>query len=234
MAGFVDSIAGGGGLISVPCLLSLGLPPHLALGTNKAQSVVGAVSSLATYAQKKRLTQARVPLGLLGGFVGGLLGARIVLWVRPEPLRPVMLALLFGAAVLAMLPRKQRASQVNPKGVAFLIAPCMGTYDGFFGPGTGSLLIIAFMTALGDEEVLASGNAKVVNFASNAASVLSFALAGKIIWLIALPMALFNACGAALGSRLAIHFGKGLVRAALITVLGILLLKLCRDWFFRS
>ena len=227
-AGFVDAIAGGGGLLTVPALSSAGLPAHWVLGTNKGQAVFGAVTSLVSFWKKGELARDRVLLGLTLGFSGSVLGALLVLVVPPEPLRPMLGVLLLVALALVLLARvfrsrkgKEKASANTPRATAWrfgVIAVAMGAYDGFFGPGTGSLLIAAFVVFMGDGETRASGNAKIVNFASNCAALTIFALNGKVIWSVSLPMALANVAGAWLGARSVFRGGDKLVRAVLVLV----------------
>lgn len=232
-AGVVDAIAGGGGLLTLPALLALGLPPHLALGTNKGQAVFGAVSSFATFWRKKGVDRERAPVGFLLGLVGSTAGAVLVLAVRPEPLRPVVITLLLVSAVVVALRGYVRATpkkRAHPLRLVALLAFALGAYDGFFGPGVGSLLIVAFTLVFGDTLTRASGNAKVVNLASNLAAAAIFAWRGAVLWELALPMALANAGGAAIGAHLAIKRGDGLVRVVVLIVVSALVVKIGIDW----
>lgn len=221
-AGFVDSIAGGGGLLSVPALLFAGLPLHSVLGTNKGQSVFGAMASLLTYAKRGAVDKGRAPLSFAAAFLGALIGATVARRLDPFFLKPVVASLLLAVSVtLAIRPSllfKARTADENellPVSrplVALAIGLGLGTYDGFFGPGTGTFLIIAYAHFFGDDPLHASANAKVANFASNFASVLVFAYAGQIVWKLALPMAAANMIGASMGSRLATKRGAPLIR----------------------
>lgn len=239
-AGFVDAIAGGGGILTVPALLAAGLDPHVVLGTNKGQSVFGAAASVTTFFRKAALDKERIRWTFPAGFFGSLAGAGLVLQVRPEPLRPIVLGLLVAAAVLLVaLGRKRRRLEAgetgarpaptHSPGVWLALSLGIGAYDGFFGPGTGSFLIVGFMALCGDDALRASGNAKIVNFASNLAAVILFSARGIPIWEIAMPMALANVLGATLGARLAIKKGAGLVRAITIAVVLVLIVKIVRD-----
>ncbi len=231
-AGFVDAIAGGGGLVTLPALLAVGLPPHLALGTNKGQAVFGAISSAYSFFKRGEMDRARMPIAFVFGFVGSCLGALALLAVRPEPLKPVVLVLLVAVAALLAARRDvtPRATPVpSPRLVAGAIALILGAYDGFFGPGVGSMLIVAFVLFLGDRLTRASGNAKVVNLASNIAAVLLFAWRGTVLWPLALPMAVANAIGAAVGARLAVKRGDKFVRVVVLSVVTLLVLKLASD-----
>jgi uncharacterized membrane protein YfcA len=225
-AGLVDAIGGGGGLISMPALLAAGLPPHLALGTNKGQAVFGATASALAFWRRGVVDRDRAPLGFAAGFAGSMLGARLVLAMPVGPLRGVMAILLLLAAALvlgrrrapaavATEPASADAAPARPRagrGALLAIALGLGAYDGFFGPGTGSLLVIAFAAVFGDPLTRASGNAKIVNLASNVAAMLLFASHGTVLWKVALPMAAANAAGATAGAHLAIRNGDRLVR----------------------
>jgi uncharacterized membrane protein YfcA len=230
-AGFVDSIAGGGGLITLPALLAAGLPPHLALATNKGQSVFGAVSSAAGYARRGAVDRARAPLAFVLGFVGSLLGAFAQLAVRPSVLRPLVIVLLVLAAVVVAWPR--RRSVPAPLAAAHvwgpLLALVLGAYDGFFGPGVGTMLLVAFVLIYGESLTRASGNAKVVNLASNVAAFALFAWRGNVLWAIALPMAAANAAGAWAGAHVAMKQGDRFIRTVVLVVVAALVLKLASD-----
>jgi len=231
VSGTVDAIAGGGGLITVPALFAAGLPPHQVLGTNKGQSMWGSGAALVAFWRAGRVdrTQARVTFPL--GFVGALAGAMIVNAIRPDVLRPIVIAMLIGAAVLLFV-KKPAREQDAPDAkwwVAALLALVIGGYDGFFGPGTGTFLIVGFVALCGRSLVRASADAKVVNFASNLASVSVFAHAGHIVWTIALPMAVGQLCGGLVGARLAMRGGERIVRLVVLCVSGALIVKLVYD-----
>jgi uncharacterized membrane protein YfcA len=232
-AGLVDAIAGGGGLITFPALVAAGLPPHIALGTNKGQAISGAVSSAVSFWRGKGLDHDRALLGFACGFVGSILGAFAVLAVRPEPLRPVIIVLLAGAAAVVLLRGRVKARThppAHPRMALAGIALGLGAYDGFFGPGVGSTLIVAFMLVFGDAITRASGNAKIVNLASNAAAVLVFAVRGTILWQVALPMAVANGLGAMVGARLALRRGDRFVRWVVLVVVACAMVKLAVDF----
>jgi len=232
VAGLVDAIAGGGGLFTVPALLAVGLPPSVALATNKGQAAPGAVSSFITFFRRGGLDTARAPLGFACGFAGSLLGARLLLSLRPEPLRPILIALLlFALAVMLLRSRIHARTKPlsHPRLALLAVSFALGLYDGFFGPGTGSLLIVAFVTFFGDSPLRASGNAKVVNLASNLAAFATFTLHGAVLWHISLPMALSNVAGARLGARLALRQGDGFVRVIVTIVVLAVVAKIVFD-----
>jgi uncharacterized protein len=234
VAGLVDAIAGGGGLVSLPALLAAGLPPHVALGTNKGQAVFGAAASAISFWRRGVVDRDRAPLGFAAGFAGSLLGAMGVLAVPLAPLRVVVIVLLVIAAAVVLARRKvdarPREMTAGARNAALAgIALVIGAYDGFFGPGTGSMLVVAFAVVFGDALTRASGNAKIVNLASNVAAVLLFAYHGVVVWSVALPMAAANALGAATGAHLAVRNGDRLVRAVVLVVVAALVVKLAVD-----
>jgi len=236
VAGFVDAIAGGGGLITVPALLAVGLPPHTMLATNKGQATFGAVSSATSFWMKGGVDKPRAPIGFFFGFAGSVIGASVVLLVPNGPLKPIVLALLVTAAALILWPKKRR--EITPHKISRLwtipIALGIGFYDGFFGPGTGSLLIVAFVLVYGDALTRASGNAKIVNLGSNVGALLLFTLRGAVLFNIAIPMAVANALGAFTGARFAMKHGDRFVRAVVVVVVSALLVKVGWDIFSTS
>jgi uncharacterized membrane protein YfcA len=236
-AGVVDSIAGGGGLITFPALVAAGLPPHLALGTNKGQAVSGAISSAVSFWRAGGIDRDRAAVAFAFGFAGSVVGALAVLAVPAEPLRPVIIVLLAGAATVVLLRGHIQArarAPSHPRLVLAGIAVGLGAYDGFFGPGVGSMLIVAFMLVFGDAITRASGNAKVVNLASNLAAVIVFAARGTVLWRVALPMAVANGLGAAVGARLALKRGDRFVRWVVLVVVAAAMGKLAVDFVRAS
>jgi hypothetical protein len=235
-AGAMDAIGGGGGLISVPALLAAGLPPHLALGTNKGQSLFGSLAATIRYARAGLVDRdaARVTFPL--AFLGALAGAAFVLVLRPEVLRPLVLLLLIVAAVLVTVsrPRSEGDPRAPKRGawlLAGIVALAVGLYDGFFGPGAGTFYIAGFVGLLGLSMARASADAKVANFASNVAAAAIFADRGVIVWTIALPMAGGQLLGGFLGAHIAVRRGDPLIRGVVLLVVLVLVIKVGRDLY---
>ncbi|GAC1348010.1 MAG: TSUP family transporter [Myxococcales bacterium] len=237
-AGMVDAIAGGGGLIIVPALLAMGLPPQLALGTNKGQGVFGTGAALIRFSRAGLVDAGRAratfPLGLLGA----ALGAGLVLLLPNGVLRPVVLVLLVVVAVaLVLRPATPPVRAARPRGhdlaIAGAIAVVLGAYDGFFGPGAGTFLLFAFVFFFDLPLSRASADAKVVNFASSFAAMVLFASRGGVVWRIALPMALAQLAGGTLGAHLAVRGGDRRVRQIVLVVVAALVVKLGHDLFAR-
>ena len=235
-AGTVDAIAGGGGLITLPALLAAGLPPHVALGTNKGQSVWGSGAALAAFWRAGRVDKKQAAILFELGLLGASVGAGLVLLVDRQALRPIVIAMLIGAAALLVIKKPTRDEDDIPHGkrakylaIAAALAFVIAGYDGFFGPGTGTFLIVGFVALCGKSMTRATADAKVVNFASNLASVAAFGLAGTVAWKIALPMAGGQLLGGIVGARLAIKGGAKLIRMMVLVVSGALVAKLLWD-----
>lgn len=234
-AGTMDAIGGGGGLVTVPALLAAGLPPHLALGTNKGQSVFGSFAALSRYAHAglvdRRSAAFAFPLAIAGSAAGVLLA----LAIRAEVLRPIVVVLLVVAAAIVVMAKPSEASgaKAPSQGRADRIwaaaALGIGAYDGFFGPGTGTFLILVLVAFLHRPLTRATADAKVVNFGSNLAAVALFASRGSILWSLALPMAGAQLVGGFLGAHLAVRQGDRFVRAVVVIVVLALVLKITRD-----
>ncbi|HBW37973.1 TSUP family transporter [Desulfosporosinus sp. BICA1-9] len=222
VAAAVDAIAGGGGLISLPALLMVGVPPHLALGTNKFAASMASLNSSITFARSGKvnfsLVKWQIPFTLIGAF----LGAWAVLSVSSAFLNKAVLVLILIVGIYTLL-HKNLGMENQFKGLDFpkivigcLFAFALGFYDGFFGPGTGSFLIFSFIALYGFDFVVASANSKVLNFTSNIASLLLFAWHGKIDFFYGIPMALSMILGSYVGTKLAIRRGAQLVKPIFI------------------
>ncbi|MBI5517662.1 MAG: TSUP family transporter [Deltaproteobacteria bacterium] len=234
-AGTVDAIAGGGGLLTLPALLLAGLPPGAALATNQGQAVFGSGSALLHFARAGAVDRERAPGAFLLGALGALGGAALVLAVPREVLRPLVLGLLVLVALALALKPSLGVSpgpalapeEARPRALALALA--VGAYDGFFGPGTGTFLILGAVAWLREPMTRASANAKVVNFASNLAALALFASAGAVRWELALPMAAAQTLGGALGARLAVRRGDRFVRGVVLVVVLALVVRLGWD-----
>ena len=237
LAGFIDSVVGGGGLIQVPALFVLmpGVPPATLLGTNKLCSIWGTSAAAWQYLRRVPVEwRATLPACVLA-FGCSLLGARTAALTPPGQLRPLVLVLL--VAVLGYTLWKKdlgarhvpRLSGQRELAAALSLGGIIGFYDGFFGPGTGSFLIFAFAGLFGFSFLAASASAKLVNVVTNAAAVLWFGSTGHILYGVALCMAVFNVAGALIGARMAIRHGSGFIRTLYIAVVGLLILKFCAD-----
>lgn len=241
LAGFIDAVVGGGGLIQVPALFVLlpGVPPATLLGTNKASSIWGTLAATIQYLRKVPLeARATLPTAI-AALVCGYAGAQIVSHVHADFLRPLVLVMLLAVLAYTLWKKdlgKLHAPRLTPRQqlwTGLLTGAVMGFYDGFFGPGTGSFLIFAFVGLFGFSFLAASASAKVVNLITNGAALAYFASHGHVLYQTALPMAALNVAGATLGSRMAIRRGSGFVRLLFIGIMSLLLLRYAWD-IFRS
>ena len=231
--GFIDAIAGGGGLISVPALLWAGLPPQLALGTNKMQAIWGTLMAVRNYAQKGWVRWQEMKLAIAVTSSGALLGTWVVTQLSHDLLKRLVPWLLLGIALYVLvsprLGQREVRAKLSPVWFAVLAGTGLGFYDGFFGPGTGSFWTVACLSLLGLDLLRATAYTKVVNLASNAASVLVFAAAGSIHYPVAAVMVLGQLLGGWLGSNLAIRHGAGFIRIMFLSVVLALVTKLLWD-----
>ena len=232
LAATVDAIAGGGGLISLPALLIVGVPPHLALGTNKFSASMASRNSSITFARSGKVHFPLVKWLIPFTLIGALFGAWAVLSVSSAFLSKAVLVLILLVGIYTLL-HKNLGMENKFKGLdsirivaGCLFALALGFYDGFFGPGTGSFLIFSFIALFGFDFVVASANSKVLNFTSNFTSLLLFAWNGKILLSYGIPMALFMILGSEVGTKLAIQRGAELVKPIFITMSLLVALKL--------
>ena len=242
LAGFVDAIVGGGGLVMVPALFAAfpGAPPATLLGTNKAASVWG--TAMATW-QYSRRVQIRWPAMLpaaAAGVVGAFAGAWTVTVMSADFLRKLLPLVLLGVLAYTLAkkdlgrhhaPRLAGRSEVL---AASLIGMLIGFYDGFFGPGTGSFFVFLFVRLLGYDFLNASASAKLLNCATNMAAIALFAAKGHVWWHYAVTLAVANVVGSLLGTRLALKHGSGFVRIAFIVVVSALILKTTIDAWIKG
>ncbi|WP_051362274.1 sulfite exporter TauE/SafE family protein [Solimonas soli] len=237
LAGFVDSVVGGGGLIQVPALFVL-LPqmaPVTLLGTNKFVSVWGTTTAAVQYARRVTIEWRATWPTVMAALIFGFLGARVAALIPADWFRPLVLLLLL--AVLAYtLWRKDlgalhapRLSRTHTVWFGLATGAAIGFYDGFLGPGTGSFLIFAFVGLFGFSFIKASASAKLVNVATNLAALAFFVTHGHVRYGIAVPMAAFNIAGSMLGSRMAIRRGSGFVRGLFIVIVAVLIARYAWD-----
>ncbi|MFZ3220192.1 MAG: TSUP family transporter [Rhodoferax sp.] len=241
LAGCVDAIVGGGGLILVPALFAIFPTTHPAtlFGTNKGASVWGTGMATAQYSRRVAMPWHALAPAALTGFVAALGGAWLVTVVSPDFLRKALPAVLL-LVLLYTLARKDLGRHHAPRhtgaretAIACGIGGLIGFYDGFFGPGTGSFFVFLFVRLLGYDFLHASAGAKLLNTATNVAALLLFTFKGHVWWHFALTMALANVAGSLAGTHLALKHGTGFVRGAFIAVVSALILKTGYDAFLR-
>ena len=232
-AGFVDAIAGGGGLITVPAMLIAGIPPLQSLGTNKVQSVFGSASATIAYARKGHVNlREQLPMALMAVF-GGALGAALATIVPGDVLRAIMPVLLVTIALyFALKPNLSDVDshrRITPFVFGLTFVPAIGFYDGVFGPGTGSFFMLAFVSLAGFGMLKATAHTKLLNLGSNTGALIVFASFGATLWKIGLIMGVCQFLGAQLGSRLAMRTGARLIKPLLVVVCIAFTIKLLAD-----
>ncbi|AKR54383.1 Putative membrane protein YfcA [Devosia sp. H5989] len=221
-AGFVDAIAGGGGMLSVPALLSAGLPPVAALATNKMQSIIGTTMAATTYWRKGMVSLRALVPAILLTMAGSLFGALTVKHIDTSALNvAVPIALIAIAGYFMFAPRltdADRAARLSFPIYVPIVGMVVGFYDGLFGPGTGSFLTLAFVALFGLGVTRAAGNTKVLNLASNFGALLLFIPSGDVVWQVAIVMAIGQIAGGYLGALTGIRFGARLIRPLVVIV----------------
>jgi uncharacterized membrane protein YfcA len=241
-AGFVDAVAGGGGLIQVPTLL-MAFPaelPATVFGTNKLSSIFGTGNAAVRYARRFSLPWSIALPTAAAAFLFSFSGAMAVTWLPKEVVRPLVLGLMVLVMVYTVVRPDfgvvsgSRLAPMRERRRALLMGAGLGFYDGFFGPGAGSFMIFAFVRFFRLDFLHASSSAKVVNFATNAAALAYFVPSGHVLWITGLAMAVFNIAGALLGAHLALRHGSGFVRGVFIVVASVLITRLGNDTVVRG
>ncbi|MDP3858910.1 MAG: TSUP family transporter [Stagnimonas sp.] len=237
LAGFIDAVVGGGGLVQVPALFVLHpeLSPATLFGTNKFASVFGTANASWQYSRRVQLPWKVLGLTMLTAFAFSFLGARTISLFNPALLRPLILMMMIAVFAYTLW-KKDFGSLHAPKLserhqfiTGFFVGAAIGFYDGFFGPGTGSFLIFAFVGLFGFSFLVASAAAKLVNFSTNLAALAWFIPHGQVMYRVALPMAACNIAGSYIGSQLAIRKGSGFVRQLFIVIVAALIARMAFD-----
>ena len=237
LAGFVDSVAGGGGLISLPAYMLVGLPSHLASGTNKVVNAFGTMIASIKYIKSGKVKLVLSLFAAAGALIGSAIGTKIALLIDGDILKIIILCALPVMVVIILTKKnfgleEQKESRFGKKAemaLCTLIGLFIGCYDGMIGPGTGTLMIIAFTAVIGIDLLTASGCAKIANLASNVASAVVWIAGGKVMWAIVAPAAACSILGNYLGSRFAIKGGAHRVRYVMIVVLALIFIKIITD-----
>ena len=240
-AGMVDSIVGGGGLILVPALFAAFpyAPPATLVGTNKSAAIWGTAFATYQFSKKVDLRWATLIPAAMAGLLGSACGAWTVTHIDPSFLRKALPFLLI-ALLIYTLAKKNMGQLHEPRFqgkkealVAAAMGLLIGFYDGFFGPGTGSFFVFAYVRFLGYDFLNASASSKLMNTATNFSALALFTWQGHVWWHLAIPMALANVIGSLIGTRLALQYGAGFVRYAFLVVVSMLIMKTAYDGFLR-
>ena len=236
LGGFVDSVAGGGGLITLPAYMMAGVPVHVAAGTNKVVNGIGTATATVKFFRSGKIRVLIAVCAAIGALAGGYIGAEIAKLLSEGLLKGLMLVALPVVAVFLVV-KKDFGQETGEKVhshryeivVSLLIGLAIGCYDGMVGPGTGTFMIMAFTALLSLDMVTASGCAKVGNLASNIAAAVSFILGGKVMWALVIPAALCSVAGNYCGALYAIRGGGKKIKNMIFVVLGMLFVKMLVD-----
>lgn len=237
-AGFVDAVAGGGGLISLPAYIFAGVPVHIAYGTNKFANCIGTSVASAKFFKSGHIKIKPAIISAIGALIGSWLGAELVILLDEKYLKYCLIIILPVVAMFLLFNRNfgsDELERILPNkrlySLAFIIGLIIGAYDGFFGPGTGTFLVLAFTTICGFNMITASGNAKIVNLASNFAALIVYLLNGKVALAIGIPAAICAVAGNYLGAHLAIKNGSKFIKPIILLVIGLLFIKVISGIF---
>ncbi|MBV6485722.1 MAG: putative membrane transporter protein YfcA [Flavobacteriales bacterium] len=238
LAGFTDAIVGGGGLIQLPALL-LFMPQYAIpslLGTNKFAGFSGTVLASLKYHRLVKINYKLLLPGIISATLFSFLGAWLITLLDKELIKPIIFVLLVAVFLYTLLKKNigQYNRQINYNNNSYLystlVGMVLGFYDGFFGPGTGSFLILIFVTLFGMEFLMASAHAKIINIATNVSALLFFVFSGNIIYKIAIPLAASNMFGAYLGAKIAFKKGNSFIRKFYLFIVLLLIFKFVYDW----
>lgn len=234
-AGFVDAVAGGGGLISLPAYMLAGLPTHQAAGCNKFSASLGTTVATVNYIKSGKVKFRIAIVAAIGAIIGSSMGTNLALLISDKLLKGMMVVIIPVVAIFLVtqkhLGKEDKGEQGEERSllvqsiISSIIGLVIGCYDGLIGPGTGTFLMIAFSLILRMDLVTSSGCAKVANLASNLTSVIIYTLGGKVIFMLAIPAAMCSMLGGYLGSRFAIKGGSQKVRYVMFVVIGLLFVK---------
>lgn len=234
----IDAIAGGGGLISLPAYFSIGLDPHVALGTNKLSSALSTVVSAFKFWKSGKVQKEIVKNLFLYSFAGAIIGVKVAVSIDSKYFKPISFFILILVLIYVVKNKKigeqSFYSGVTKKSLIYgkIMALLLGFYDGFLGPGTGSFLIFCLIKIFKIDFSMASGNTKILNLSSNLTSLILFIYLGKVHFLYGLSVSVIMSIGAIIGSRLAILKGNKFIKPVFLTVTIVLILKMGREIFF--
>lgn len=236
LAGFIDSIAGGGGIITLPAYLFAGIPPHNAYAINKFAASSGTSLAVINYFKSGAMDLKAALIAAVGSGIGSAIAANIVLLMSEEFLKLFILCVIPVAAIIIFTQKnKPDINRVEPGmspkkvALAFFIGFIVGGYDGIAGPGTGTFAIIAFSTIMHYDLLTAGGNAKILNLASNLAALVTFLLQGLVIFKIAIPCAIASIVGTQIGSHMALKRGAKFIRPMMLVVVTLMMIKVLFD-----
>lgn len=236
IGGFVDAIAGGGGVITWVGFLASGVPIHAAYSTNKIQAFFGTAVAAFNYLKEGHFNKWYIPFATIGAIIGSTSGSYLVTLTSEQTLKYIMMGILPIIAVIMTLNKKGLKTSTRNFTkkqlfiLTFIMGLILGFYDGFIGPGTGTFLIIGFMM-LGLSMLEANGNAKIINNITSLSSTMVFFISGKVVWWLAIPCIITNIIAAQIGSKMAIKNGEKIIRPVMLFIMALLFIKFAFDIF---
>ena len=237
-SGFVDAIAGGGGLITIPALISVGIPEHIALATNKLQATFGSFTAAANFTHKKMVDFRSLWHGIIWTFIGAVLGTWAILLIDATVIKyliPIFLiAILIYTIFSPKLGESDSKKRINESLFYAIFGLVIGFYDGFMGPGTGSFWMFAFVSLLGLNLKSAVANTKILNFVSNIVSLFVFIAGGQILWMLGIIMGFGQMIGAYFGSHMVIKKEIKFIKTIFLIVVSLTIIKLLYDLFLKQ
>ena len=235
LGGFIDAIAGGGGLITLPAIMAMGVPPHLALGTNKLQGVFGSFTATLNFTKKGLIDYKECFVGIVFTFIGALIGATLILFLNANFLKIIIPFLLIAIFIYTLFMPKigesDRAAKMNEGLFYVVFGLILGFYDGFFGPGAGSFWMFAMVALIGLNLKKAVAHTKALNFTSNIVALGVFVAGGQILWLVGFLMAVGQILGAYFGSNLVIKKEVKFIRTMFLIVVAATICKILFEYF---
>lgn len=222
VAGFIDAIAGGGGLLTIPAMLLANIPPVLTLGTNKLQAASGALTASITMIKKGVVSPSKMKLAIAGAFIGSVLGTIAVQMSPPDMLEKLIPFLIAAIGIYTLfapsLGEVEAEPRVSESTWQRVIAPLIGFYDGYVGPGTGMFFALGNVALRGRQIIAATGAAKVLNLSTNIASLIFFIIGGNVLWKVGLAMMVGQTIGAYAGSHMVVKGGSKIIRPVIVLV----------------
>ncbi|EGK14238.1 TSUP family transporter [Psychrobacter sanguinis] len=222
VAGFIDAIAGGGGLLTIPAMLLANIPPVLTLGTNKLQAASGALTASITMIKKGVVSPSKMKLAIAGAFIGSVLGTIAVQMSPPDILEKLIPFLIAAIGIYTLfapsLGEVEAEPRVSESTWQRVVAPLIGFYDGYVGPGTGMFFALGNVALRGRQIIAATGAAKVLNLSTNIASLIFFIIGGNVLWKVGLAMMVGQTIGAYAGSHMVVKGGSKIIRPVIVLV----------------
>ncbi|MGG7048058.1 MULTISPECIES: TSUP family transporter [unclassified Campylobacter] len=237
LGGFIDAIAGGGGLITLPAIMAMGVPPHMALAINKLQGSFGTLTAVINFSRKGMVDYKQIFLGIIFTFIGACIGTALILMLDAKILQIIipffMVAIFLYTLFAPKIGEEDKKARMNVKVFYITFGLLLGFYDGFFGPGAGSFWMFAMIALIGLNMKKAVAHTKVLNFVSNIVSLGVFIIGGQVLWLVGLLMGVGQIVGAYVGSNMVIKKEVKFIRTMFLIVVGATILKLVYSYFFN-